>query len=70
MQINTAVKFLQNPNVQKSSLANRQAFLKKKGLTEEEVQIACERASAVGSPGNNEVSFHIHTTLRARFRVN
>jgi len=52
--ISTAVKFLQNPNVQKSSLANRQAFLKKKGLTDEEVQMACERACAVGSPGNNE----------------
>jgi len=42
-------------------LANRQAFLKKKGLTDEEVQIACGRAGAVGSPGNNEVSFHIRT---------
>lgn len=51
--ISTAVKFLQNPNVQKSSLAHRQAFLKKKGLTEEEVQIACERAGAFQNPYND-----------------
>jgi peroxin-14 len=61
LQVGTAVKFLQNPNVQKSSLANRQAFLKKKGLTDEEVQIACERAGAFATPGNNEVSFHMFT---------
>ncbi|PSN47008.1 hypothetical protein C0J52_15331 [Blattella germanica] len=50
--ITTAVKFLQNPTVQKSSLAHRQAFLKRKGLTDEEVQIACERAGAFQSPHN------------------
>ncbi|KAJ9577803.1 hypothetical protein L9F63_005622, partial [Diploptera punctata] len=49
--ISTAVKFLQNPNVQKSSLAHRQAFLRKKGLTEEEVQIASERAGAFQNDG-------------------
>jgi peroxin-14 len=59
LQIGTAVKFLQNPNVQKSSLANQQAFLKRKGLTEEEVRIACERAGAIGSPTNNGVSIFI-----------
>lgn len=51
--IGTAVKFLQNPNVQKSSLANQQAFLKRKGLTDEEVDIACERAGAIGNPSHN-----------------
>ncbi|XP_069677718.1 peroxisomal membrane protein PEX14 [Periplaneta americana] len=51
--VNTAVKFLQNPNVQSSSLAHRQAFLKRKGLTEEEVQIACERAGAFDNSGKN-----------------
>lgn len=51
--IGTAIKFLQNPNVQKSSLASQQAFLKRKGLTDEEVHIACERARAIGSPSHN-----------------
>jgi hypothetical protein len=56
LQISTAVKFLQNPNVQRSSLAHQQAFLKRKGLTDEEVQIACERAGAVRSLSSNGVS--------------
>ena len=55
-QIFTAVKFLQNPNVQKSSLAHRQAFLRKKGLTEEEIQIACNRAGAFQNHHNDGVS--------------
>lgn len=51
--VNTAVKFLQNQNVQKSSLAHRQAFLRRKGLTDEEVQAACERAGAFENSSNN-----------------
>jgi hypothetical protein len=62
LQIVTAVKFLQNPNVQKSSLANQQAFLKRKGLTDEEVHIACERAGAIGSQSANGVSILIYAS--------
>lgn len=42
----TAVKFLQNPQVVNTSLAKKQRFLQRKGLTDNEVQEACERAGA------------------------
>ncbi|XP_037335063.2 peroxisomal membrane protein PEX14 [Pungitius pungitius] len=44
--ITTAVKFLQNPKVRQSPLATRKAFLKKKGLTEEEVELAIQRSGS------------------------
>uniref|UniRef100_A0A182J4X1 Peroxisomal membrane protein PEX14 n=1 Tax=Anopheles atroparvus TaxID=41427 RepID=A0A182J4X1_ANOAO len=40
----TAIKFLNNPNVVRSAINKKQAFLRSKGLTEDEIQIACERA--------------------------
>ena len=43
-QIDTAVNFLQNPNVQKSSTFQKEAFLRKKGLTTEEIKIAFEKS--------------------------
>ncbi|XP_053687739.1 peroxisomal membrane protein PEX14 isoform X2 [Sabethes cyaneus] len=42
--ISTAVKFLNNPNVVRSAINQKQAFLRSKGLNEEEIQLACERA--------------------------
>ncbi|KAI5095638.1 peroxisomal membrane protein PEX14 [Silurus meridionalis] len=45
--IATAVKFLQNPKVRQSLLATRKAFLKKKGLTDEEVELAIQRSGSV-----------------------
>ncbi|XP_038161909.1 peroxisomal membrane protein PEX14 isoform X2 [Cyprinodon tularosa] len=42
----TAVKFLQNPKVCESPLATRKAFLKKKGLTDEEVELAIQRSGS------------------------
>ncbi|EEB17472.1 conserved hypothetical protein [Pediculus humanus corporis] len=42
--IDTAVNFLQNPNVQKSSTFQKEAFLRKKGLTTEEIKIAFEKS--------------------------
>lgn len=42
--ISTAVKFLLNPKVQQSPLSQRRAFLTKKGLTNEEIDIAVERS--------------------------
>uniref|UniRef100_A0A4W6C619 Peroxisomal membrane protein PEX14 n=1 Tax=Lates calcarifer TaxID=8187 RepID=A0A4W6C619_LATCA len=45
-QITTAVKFLQNPKVRQSPLATRKAFLKKKGLTDEEVELAIQRSGS------------------------
>ncbi|XP_021353409.1 peroxisomal membrane protein PEX14-like isoform X2 [Mizuhopecten yessoensis] len=42
--ITTAVKFLQNPKVRQSPLSQRKAFLLKKGLTKEEIDIAVQKA--------------------------
>uniref|UniRef100_UPI00398F39DE peroxisomal membrane protein PEX14 isoform X2 n=1 Tax=Pristiophorus japonicus TaxID=55135 RepID=UPI00398F39DE len=42
--IATAVKFLQNQRVRQSPLATRKSFLKKKGLTDEEVEIALQQS--------------------------
>lgn len=38
------MSFLQNPNVARSSVVQKQKFLRSKGLTETEIQIACDRA--------------------------
>uniref|UniRef100_A0A2M3ZJA6 Peroxisomal membrane protein PEX14 n=1 Tax=Anopheles braziliensis TaxID=58242 RepID=A0A2M3ZJA6_9DIPT len=47
----TAIKFLNNPNVVRSAINKKQAFLRSKGLTEDEIQIACERAGVfTGDP--------------------
>lgn len=52
--IKTAVKFLQNPHVAKSPLAKSQQFLRSKGLTDQEIQLACERSGAYGVHYFNE----------------
>lgn len=43
--VKTAVQFLQNPDVSKSPLYRKQEFLKRKGLTDEEIKRACELAN-------------------------
>lgn len=40
----TAVKFLLNPKVRHTTLAHKQTFLAKKGLTDEEIDLACQQA--------------------------
>lgn len=45
-KVQTAVKFLQNPNVSKTPLAQKQRFLQRKGLTDREIQLACEQSGA------------------------
>ncbi|XP_071505571.1 peroxisomal membrane protein PEX14-like [Diadema antillarum] len=42
--IETAIKFLLNPQVRSSPLVQKQAFLRKKGLREKEIEIAVERS--------------------------
>ncbi|XP_030078315.1 peroxisomal membrane protein PEX14 isoform X1 [Microcaecilia unicolor] len=42
--ISTAVKFLQNPRVHQSPLATKKLFLKKKGLTDEEIELALQQS--------------------------
>jgi len=51
--INTAVKFLQNPRVRPTSLAQKQKFLKQKGLTEEEIELACQKGGAYTDEQNS-----------------
>ncbi|XP_063291496.1 peroxisomal membrane protein PEX14 [Pelobates fuscus] len=59
--IATAVKFLQNPRVRQSPVSTRKDFLKRKGLTDEEIELALQQsgtahddpqplAAAVGVP--------------------
>ncbi|KAM9115921.1 peroxisomal membrane protein PEX14 isoform 2-T2 [Pangshura tecta] len=43
-QIATAVKFLQNSRVRQSPLTTRRAFLKRKGLTDEEIDLAFQQS--------------------------
>ncbi|CAH1155876.1 unnamed protein product [Phaedon cochleariae] len=44
--IQTAIKFLENPNVVNTPLAQKQKFLQRKGLTDKEIQVACEKSGA------------------------
>ncbi|XP_050310805.1 peroxisomal membrane protein PEX14 isoform X2 [Anthonomus grandis grandis] len=44
--VDTAVKFLRNPKVVHSPLGQKQTFLQRRGLTEEEIRVACERSGA------------------------
>nr|XP_005162340.1 peroxisomal membrane protein PEX14 [Danio rerio] len=48
--IATAMRFLQNQQVRQSPLATRKAFLKKKGLTDEEVDLAIQRSGNTDEP--------------------
>ena len=43
-QISTAIKFLENSKVQGSTVELKKSFLKKKGLSDEEIKLAFERA--------------------------
>lgn len=45
--VKTAVNFLQNPTVQRSSSKYQRAFLKTKGLTEEEINIAFDKLNNI-----------------------
>ncbi|XP_077298113.1 peroxisomal biogenesis factor 14 isoform X2 [Arctopsyche grandis] len=45
--ITTAVKFLSNPNIQRSPLDQKQSFLRAKGLTEDEIHKAFEKGAAL-----------------------
>lgn len=42
----TAIRFLENPKVVGTPLAHKQNFLQRKGLTEKEIQAACERSGS------------------------
>ncbi|KAF9538725.1 peroxisomal membrane protein pex14 [Mortierella hygrophila] len=52
----SAVKFLQDPNVQASSLGKKVAFLESKGLTSEEIEEAMQRANGAAPAAAAAVS--------------
>lgn len=54
--MNTAAKFLSSPNVQKSPSDMKIAFLKKKGLSDVEIDLAIKKCDAALQ---SRVSFHI-----------
>ncbi|XP_055857444.1 peroxisomal membrane protein PEX14 [Episyrphus balteatus] len=53
--ITTAVNFLQNAKVRHSTLIQKQQFLRSKGLSPEEIQLACERAGIFNHDPNSTV---------------
>ncbi|XP_062046410.1 peroxisomal membrane protein PEX14 isoform X2 [Lepus europaeus] len=58
--IATAVKFLQNSRVRQSPLATRRAFLKKKGLTDEEIDLAFQQSgTAAEEPSSLGPATHV-----------
>lgn len=54
-QVNTAVSFLRNPNVSRSSLMQKEKFLRSKGLTDAEVQMAFQQAGIFAKDPNNTI---------------
>jgi len=51
--VKTAVQFLQNPKVSSSPLAQKQEFLKRKGLTDEEIKTAFKLSSVDNTVDRN-----------------
>lgn len=54
-QITTAINFLQNDRIRRSPVNQKHKFLKSKGLTDQEIQIACERAGVFSQDPNSTV---------------
>lgn len=67
--ITTAVKFLNNPNVKRSAITQKQSFLRSKGLTENEIQAACERAGVFTiDPNQTVISMDVEASSNAMGR--
>ncbi|XP_055386291.1 peroxisomal membrane protein PEX14 [Condylostylus longicornis] len=60
--IATAVNFLHNDNVRRSPLSQKQKFLRSKGLTENEIQIAFERAGVFSNDPNTVINLGINSS--------
>lgn len=54
-QISTAASFLQNPNVARSSIVQKEQFLRSKGLTEQEIKLAFQQAGIFTKDPNNTI---------------
>ncbi|KAJ8675435.1 hypothetical protein QAD02_011221 [Eretmocerus hayati] len=63
--VNTAVKFLQNPKVSASPITQKQDFLRRKGLSEQEIQRACELALV----GINKPDYSVVTIPQGQFQA-
>ncbi|TPX34328.1 hypothetical protein SmJEL517_g02988 [Synchytrium microbalum] len=61
--VQSAMKFLTSPSVKGSPLSRQMEFLKKKGLTSEEISVAMKRS---GVEGSADVSGIPNTTLRVQ----
>ncbi|XP_066997643.2 peroxisomal membrane protein PEX14 isoform X2 [Anabrus simplex] len=57
--LDAAVRFLQNPLVQRTSVVNQETFLRSKGLTEEEVKLVLQRATAPGNKLSDDGQLNI-----------
>lgn len=53
--MNTAASFLQNVNVARSSIVQKETFLRSKGLTDEEIKLAFQQAGVFAKDPNNTI---------------
>nr|CAD7407746.1 unnamed protein product [Timema cristinae] len=72
MEVNKAADFLRNPKVYKSARDRQEEFLKSKGLTDDEVQIAFQRANVLIQEDQRIQMRHPppHTTLAVQSHPN
>ncbi|XP_026761674.1 peroxisomal membrane protein PEX14 isoform X5 [Galleria mellonella] len=63
LQVNTAVKFLTNPNVQRCTMESKERFLRNKGLNDAEIQKAIEKVGEMidFAPVSSEFLFYRHS---------
>jgi len=64
--VESAVRFLQNPRVQQRSYSDKTSFLKSKGLTNEEIQMACTRSGTGDAGEENKVKHQGTLSNRSR----
>lgn len=55
IQVSTAVSFLQNPNVSRSSLMQKEHFLRSKGLRDDEIRLAFQQAGIFAKDPNSTI---------------
>lgn len=64
VQIDTAVKFLKNPKIQKEKLVKKRNFLQKKGLTDDEIDFAFKLTEEKAAKSENEKKSLFRKLLR------
>lgn len=70
-QVTTAVKFLTNQNVQRCTMESKQRFLKGKGLTDAEIEIALKKcAEMMDLPSMTSELLFFHQSRQSWFRDN